>query len=132
MSNYSCRRCHKVVNSDYHSHFYLRSKNDTGLDDVCKECRRREANERNYRDKYGITIQEAVDAWNSQGCRCMTCLNEIPEPPNRNSVADHCHSSGNFRAILCDNCNKALGMVNDDPGTLARMVAYLNFHHNTG
>lgn len=40
-------------------------------------------------------------------------------------VFDHCHTSVKFRGWLCDNCNKALGLVRDDPDLLRRMATYL-------
>ena len=43
----------------------------------------------------------------------------------RVAVFDHCHATGRFRGWLCDRCNLTLGKVNDDPGLLKKMIAYL-------
>lgn len=40
-------------------------------------------------------------------------------------VWDHCHSSGEFRGWLCNNCNVALGMVKDSISTLEKLIEYL-------
>ena len=40
----------------------------------------------------------------------------------RQLAADHCHESGVPRALLCMDCNRALGMFRDDP-TLLRAAA---------
>lgn len=39
---------------------------------------------------------------------------------------DHCHSSGNLRGVLCQKCNMALGLLNDDVELLAKAIDYLN------
>jgi hypothetical protein len=38
---------------------------------------------------------------------------------------DHNHETGEFRGFLCGNCNTALGLVQDDPWVLRRMLKYL-------
>jgi hypothetical protein len=40
-------------------------------------------------------------------------------------VFDHCHTSGEFRGWICNDCNLALGLVRDKTETLKRMVSYL-------
>lgn len=40
-------------------------------------------------------------------------------------VPDHDHSTGHFRGWLCGACNKALGMVGDDPRILKRLSRWL-------
>ena len=41
------------------------------------------------------------------------------------TVFDHCHLSDVFRGWLCDRCNKVLGLVNDNPDLLNKMIYYL-------
>jgi hypothetical protein len=38
---------------------------------------------------------------------------------------DHSHQRGHFRGWLCNRCNAALGMVNDDVNVLRKLIAYL-------
>jgi hypothetical protein len=38
---------------------------------------------------------------------------------------DHCHKSNVVRALLCSNCNRALGLFNDDPALLVKAQAYV-------
>lgn len=40
-------------------------------------------------------------------------------------VFDHCHDKGHARGWLCDRCNCALGLVNDDIARLRKLIAYL-------
>ena len=38
---------------------------------------------------------------------------------------DHDHNTGEFRGWLCGNCNRALGLVGDNPTTLRNLASYL-------
>lgn len=40
-------------------------------------------------------------------------------------VLDHNHKTGQFRGMLCDYFNKALGMLGDDPETIEKAFNYL-------
>lgn len=39
---------------------------------------------------------------------------------------DHDHKTGLFRGWLCDRCNRGIGFLNDDPGLLRTLAAYLD------
>jgi hydrogenase maturation factor HypF (carbamoyltransferase family) len=39
--------------------------------------------------------------------------------------ADHCHTEGHFRGILCTRCNPMLGYAQHSPNILRRAAAYL-------
>lgn len=38
---------------------------------------------------------------------------------------DHCHKNKVFRGMLCGDCNKALGLMKDDPRILRKAAKYL-------
>jgi len=42
-------------------------------------------------------------------------------------VVDHDHSTGRVRKLLCNACNLAIGMVQEDPARLRALAAYLEF-----
>lgn len=58
------------------------------------------------------------------GNSCMICTKDAVS--NKKSLAvDHDHETGIYRGLLCGSCNVVLGLVNDDPLILKRMVQYL-------
>jgi hypothetical protein len=40
-------------------------------------------------------------------------------------AVDHDHVTGRVRGLLCHACNTALGLLEDNPATVARLEAYL-------
>ena len=40
-------------------------------------------------------------------------------------VVDHCHKNGQVRGLLCHNCNRALGLLGDDIGSIKNCIEYL-------
>lgn len=42
---------------------------------------------------------------------------------------DHDHETGETRAMLCGPCNKAIGLLNDDPDLVCAAASYL-FRHS--
>ena len=70
-----------------------------------------------YRNKYGI---EDVEAFFSSGC--VVCGS------HERLCVDHDHATGKVRGCLCDNCNVALGRVQDNAVTLRKLADYLEVH----
>lgn len=79
--------------------------------------------------QYGITYQDLVCMLESQGGACKICKTPVKLDLNLNSFdkacVDHCHDSGKVRGVLCNHCNRALGMAKDDISILEAMIKYL-------
>jgi len=105
---------------------------------VCKECdsaRRREYHAnltdeqrqqkatiqkiRDYKVKYGLTEEQAVELANDRHGCCAICNEHKP------LVVDHCHNSGSFRGLLCQTCNSLLGYAKDNIDILQNAIKYL-------
>jgi len=70
----------------------------------------------------GITPEQLVDRYERQEECCAICKKEIELI---DSAIDHNHVTGEFRGVLCKQCNRALGMFNDSPTVLRSAVEYL-------
>lgn len=62
----------------------------------------------------------------SQDGRCLVCKGEGERLGNGNSglVLDHCHVTGQPRAMLCGRCNAALGLMREDPSAIESLRVY--------
>lgn len=77
----------------------------------------------------GITPEQLVDAFERQECACAICHDQIKLI---DSAIDHNHASGEFRGVLCRQCNRALGMFRDSPTILRSALGYLETNGSYG
>lgn len=106
---------------------------------VCKKCKKLpkeeliERRSESYRKwKYGLENGEFDALWVVfKGC-CAICDKPL-KPPIRGRgqpldvvAIDHDHVTGNIRGLLCNACNKGLGLFFDDPEILTKAARYLN------
>lgn len=83
---------------------------------------------RELKIKYGIDLihYHAMLALQANGCKICNESN-----PGRNYKAlkyfqvDHDHKTGKIRGLLCNNCNRALGLFKDNADLCLRASAYL-------
>ena len=84
---------------------------------VCKVCYNERERLRKYETRYGLKGDEA-DKLKAEGC-CEICGNE------EGLVIDHNHATEEFRGVLCDSCNKGIGILGDSPLLLNKAATYL-------
>jgi len=77
----------------------------------------------NLRRKFGLTVEEYDVLNRQQRGTCAACGGQM-QNGNRLAV-DHDHKTGRVRGLLCINCNRALGYVDDNPELLRKLAAYL-------
>lgn len=73
--------------------------------------------------KYGLTEEAFQAMFASQKGLCAICLTE--ELPGISSHVDHCHVTGIVRGLLCESCNRAIGIMKDDPARLRAAADYI-------
>lgn len=103
--------------------------------------RNKEYNKRNARRIRGmklkteywpeLTWEQALDKYEeikaSQGGGCAIC--KRPETRKGKDLAvDHCHDTGVVRGLLCNGCNRGLGLLGDTVGKVTEAVKYLAKH----
>lgn len=76
------------------------------------------------RKKYGISKEQYLSLHDSQNSCCAIC--GIHESKCRRSLdLDHDHETGVVRGLLCEHCNKAIGLLKDSPKLLLTAKQYL-------
>jgi len=74
--------------------------------------------------KYGITLDEYDALLEQQGGGCAICGRK---PASKRLSVDHDHRSGRVRGILCDGCNRAIGVLKlEQPERFQRIADYLS------
>lgn len=60
-----------------------------------------------------------------QEYRCAICGVHASEL-DRALCVDHDHKTGQVRGLLCNNCNRSIGLLQDDPDVLRAALIYLS------
>lgn len=79
----------------------------------------------NYKNAYGIKIEDYEKIFSEQGGLCKICGREQGSAGVRRLAVDHCHDTGIVRGLLCSNCNTGLGKLGDTVEGLMRAVNYI-------
>lgn len=112
-----CRRCLTTFQPNAPSHRY------------CSQfCADEALTDKYLIRNYGITKQNYNSMLSTQNELCAICNGEgfLMDPSHKvKLVVDHCHTSGKVRGLLCHNCNRVLGLLQDDIGSIQRALKYL-------
>ena len=74
---------------------------------------------------YGITRDDYRAVWYRQGGLCAICGQVERTARNRLLSVDHDHDTGEFRGLLCSHCNRAIGLLMDDPAVIEAAARYV-------
>lgn len=119
-----CSRCWEwKAPADYMSNPRIKG----GLHSFCLRCWRNDK----LKTAYGITLGEYEEMLTQQNGGCAICRGT--NASGRNLYVDHDHaccpggkSCGQcVRALLCDPCNRSLGLMRDDPARLEAAAGYV-------
>ena len=142
-----CPSCKKVLASSS----FNRSNRRDGYQTYCRECHnsmqrkkynsdpeaklKRQTREQRRNSKkplakkdaelkrlYGIGIEDYLELIDKQNNVCKICKKEC-KTKSRLSV-DHDHKTKKIRGLLCNRCNRAIGMFEDDPKLLREAARY--------
>jgi len=124
------KKCTKCGQEKSTSEYYIIKK--TGrLHGSCKECfksKSRESRKRlgkthkrgtNLMWRYGITLED----YNKFDQNCNIC-GSSDEGRGFNMNVDHDHDTGKVRGLLCNSCNRGLGLLGEN--NLEKAILYLN------
>lgn len=79
---------------------------------------------KSLRERFGITIQDFRILLDKQYGLCAVCRLEP------GTHLDHNHDTGKIRGILCNTCNRGIGLLKDNIFVLKNAIEYLNKNDN--
>jgi hypothetical protein len=113
-----CRQCSDVFVPKSPSHMYCQ-----------EDCAKKAKWDRYYLRNYGVGYDHVQMMLTEQDHRCAICKCEgfiIKDCHTMSLAVDHCHDTGRVRGLLCHNCNRALGLLKDDPDVLRTALEYIS------
>ena len=129
-----CNLCNKEKQIE---DFVKRSNRSSGRQPYCKDCHNKKTRDK-YDSKvmkdydlmraYGINLKQYEELFLQQNGCCKICKKHISELNNKHKKSlcvDHCHKTNKIRGLLCDKCNRGIGLLNDDIDILKNAVEYL-------
>jgi hypothetical protein len=113
-----CKKCNIEKEISY---FYYDLKSKDNFSGRCKEC------DKSRRFKNRFKMPKDFDYYKTfrklekiNGGKCFIC-----EKKDKKMCLDHNHKTKKIRGILCDSCNRGIGLLNDDIILLQKAIDYL-------
>lgn len=78
--------------------------------------------------RYGLSSEDYDRMVEAQGGVCVICRLPPTKGKGERLHVDHCHKTGKVRALLCSDCNRALGYFRDDLARVVQAAEYLRQH----
>jgi len=120
-----CNRCSITQDVKFFSKRTY-SSGKIGWQNKCKSCEREV--KKNYykphefaRRLFKLSDEEYFRLIEDTQGKCDICKN----PMGRKVCIDHCHETQKIRGVLCNNCNTALGLFNDNISVMKDAIQYL-------
>lgn len=114
----TCKCCGSAFSPQSPSHMYC-----------SQECVDKAHTDKYLKRTYGISADKYNEMLQEQDHKCAVCGEEgflMDDKKHKvKLVVDHCHTSGAVRGLLCHNCNRALGLLKDNPESLQKALEYL-------
>ena len=116
-----------------------------GLCEWCKSCKQRystafnrqpkqqqKTRGRNLQRLYGISLADYKALHKKQNGRCAVCGNlETTKRGGKTLLplsVDHDHLTEKIRGLLCNRCNRMLGMGDENPKLFRKLAGYLEYN----
>jgi hypothetical protein len=128
---YCCRKCRAIRSKE------LRAKKmiELGAAEVRRRDRDRQDKWRKSNPnkdlaiqirKYDLSTDDLQSLEINQNGVCKLCATPPGVNPRQKRLCkDHDHATGKIRGLLCDKCNRALGMLGDNVDSIAKVLIYL-------
>lgn len=115
-TSYYCKSCRKDIRKKQ----YWNNVNKE------REYAKKTQFERRLNLVYGLTVDSYEELKETQNNKCAIC--DAEGTLEKRLVIDHDHTTGNVRQLLCDSCNRGIGLLGDDAHRLQKAADYLRKH----
>src|SRR5574343_1926316 len=112
----SCKECEKARSAKW------RRENRERYLETARRDRRGRWRESHLNEKFGITSEYYEEMLDRQDGVCAICGRE---DKGRRLAVDHCHDTGRVRGLLCNRCNRAIGLFRESPSIIGNALHYL-------
>lgn len=111
-----CSYCNEIKpnTSEY---FYTISRG--GLRSQCIQCHSNYQKEYKLMKNYNLNLEEYNEMCIQQEFKCQICNKK------KKLYVDHNHQTGEVRGLLCDLCNRAIGLLKENEDSLINAISYL-------
>lgn len=122
-----CRWCGTIFSPNAPSHLYC--------GDVCTQ---NKFDHDRLTKTYGISLEQYKAMVEEHDGKCGICGEEgfeLVKGQRLKLVIDHCHATGRVRGLLCHNCNRGIGLLQDSIDNIRAAIRYLercNDYRNHG
>lgn len=122
-----CRKCMKIYDSKPEQ-VAKRKPRRTAY--IKTEAGKLQSRKQHLKRTFGLTLEEYDQMFEEQNGVCAICgrINDN----GRRLCVDHNHTTGQVRALLCTNCNTAIGLLNEDKQRISSVIDYLDKYNLTG
>lgn len=118
-----CHWCNQIFSPLGPSHHYC---TDT--------CRKEVYADKHYKRSYGVGLVWVQQKLIDQDYKCAICKTvgfKMREDHVTGMNLDHDHKTGKPRGLLCHNCNRGLGLFQDNPTLLKEAAKYVELNSTT-
>jgi hypothetical protein len=91
-----------------------------------RESYRRYKRALHLKNKFAITEEQYDGMMAAQNHKCALC--DRTDSPTKRLAVDHNHTTGKVRALLCDRCNRGIGLLDEDTARLRAAADYIERH----
>jgi len=95
----------------------------TGYHNTCKGCKSISNKNAHLKNLYGITLSEYNRLNEEQGNACKICKTTFTD--SRDVCVDHNHATAEVRGLLCQPCNRGIGLLKENIQVLYSAIRYL-------
>lgn len=109
------------------------AKQPGALDELLRKASRDHGGRRSKKE-YGLSADDREQLLSAQGGKCLVCKKALGVFGRKSNDAcvDHCHVTGYVRGVLCNMCNRGLGLFFDSPDAMRSAADYIESSRKNG